>query len=116
MQRCRGLGWIPGVVERWLPYTQRRQDLFGFVDLVVIADGRVKFLQVSTGSNMGARIEKIITEHRETAMRLAQCDGADLEVWAWRQLRGKGRQRWWAKRVRLCVEDGLFFTVDLEDL
>jgi len=48
------------VVERWNSFAKVRQDLFGFVDIVALADGYTIGVQTTTAANMTARLNKIL--------------------------------------------------------
>jgi len=47
------------VVERWVPGANIRKDLFGFVDLVSIHEGKTYGIQATSTSNISARQKKI---------------------------------------------------------
>lgn len=102
----RAVGWIPDVVERWIPRVNVRKDLFGFLDLVVMDDkGGLLGIQATSdesGGNSGARMEKISNEPRAVEWLRR---GLRLEVWGWRKLRG----RWRPKRftARLLADDSI---------
>jgi len=63
------------VVEKWNPHARIRQDLFGFADLLALRGTEIMLVQVTSGSNVAARVRKI-TEHenlprvREANMRV----------------------------------------------
>lgn len=88
-------GWTCAVVERWNPHARIRQDLFGFADLLAMKAGYTpKLIQVTSGSNVAARVAKIIAEPRAL---LALRSGFAIEVHGWRKLkvaRGKAAVRW----------------------
>jgi len=48
------------VVERWCAWSRRRKDLFGTIDILGISKtGETHAIQVTSYSNMNARIKKI---------------------------------------------------------
>jgi len=54
------------VVEKWNPFARIRQDLFGIIDILGISiTGETHALQVTSYSNVNARIKKI-EEHDST--------------------------------------------------
>jgi len=66
VEECRARGWVPGIVEKWNPHAQIRQDLWGWCDIVALDPrrGETHFIQVTTGSNHAARRVKILAwEH-----------------------------------------------------
>lgn len=141
-EACRKLDWLPGVVEKWVSGRNKeacklcgsnerarsgvRIDLFGFVDLVVLCPkpaeldvtGTIRFIQCTTASSMGTRIDKIMgDEHRHYARTLLRSGGV-LEVWGWRKLAKRvDRRAWWAKRVAIRWNDATceLYTYNLED-
>jgi hypothetical protein len=46
-------------VEYYNAYTRRKHDLFGCIDLLAIGNGETLAIQVTSKSNMSARIRKI---------------------------------------------------------
>ena len=68
-------GWHCEVVEKWNHHARIRQDLFGFADLLALRGAEIMLVQVTSGSNVAARVRKI-TEHenlprvREANMRV----------------------------------------------
>jgi hypothetical protein len=46
-------------VEYYNAYTRRKHDLFGCIDLLAIGNGETLAIQVTSKSNMSARIKKI---------------------------------------------------------
>lgn len=61
LKLLRGNGYLTAVVERWNPHARKRQDLFGFADIVAIrADvPGILAVQTTSASNQAARITKI---------------------------------------------------------
>lgn len=82
-------GWICDDVERWIPHTRIKKDLFGGWDLLAVRDGVTMAVQVTSRSNVSARVKKIhgleSTPILSTAWR--------LEVWGWDWRDGKPRLR-----------------------
>jgi hypothetical protein len=106
---AREQGWLVGVTEHWNPHARIRQDLFGFIDVVVI-DGDVRAggilaVQATTGSNASKRVQKILdTPDAETWLRA----GLRIEVWSWRKLkvkRGGIAYRWELDRRPVTLDD-----------
>ena len=107
---CRSLGLLAGVTERWNPHAKIRQDLFGFIDLIVI-DGHsisgqgIIGVQATSGSNAAARVKKILAEPRARRWLEARCR---IEVWAWKKKkikRGGTAFRWVLDRRPVTLED-----------
>jgi hypothetical protein len=47
------------VCERWCAFSRRRKDLFGVIDILAIHKGDTIAIQVTSYSNIGARVKKI---------------------------------------------------------
>ena len=52
-------GYIVATVEYYNSFTRRKHDLFGCIDLLAIGNGETLAVQVTSKSNMSARIRKI---------------------------------------------------------
>jgi hypothetical protein len=92
---ARRQGWLPGVVERWNPHARIRQDLFGFVDLVVVDDEPgVLAVQATSGANVASRLRKIRELETGAPARWLRA-GNRIEVWGWRKA---ANGRWQLRR------------------
>ena len=60
LKHLRELGYLPCVVERWIPGACVRKDCFGFADVLAIRSDRIGVLavQATTDDNMSARLKK----------------------------------------------------------
>jgi hypothetical protein len=102
---CRDQELIAGVVEKWNPHARIRQDLFGFIDLIVIDDEGIIGVQATSGSNAAARVKKILAEPRARRWLEARCR---IEVWAWKKKkirRGGTAFRWVLEKRPVTLED-----------
>lgn len=97
---CRKTGRIAEVVERWIPRANKRKDLFGFIDIVVL-DGLpgVLGIQCTSGSNVSARVKKIREECWPAAESWLRAENR-IEVWGWRKKAGR-----WGVRIVKIEED-----------
>ena len=59
LARLKADGYTAEVVERWNAFARIRQDLFGCIDIIAIGNGETLAVQVTSRSNMKARINKI---------------------------------------------------------
>lgn len=77
-EKLEALGWLVGDVEKWVPQSKKRIDLFGIIDLVAIREGKTLGLQVTSPSNVGSHVTKMLDEPR-----LVDCLYADwlIELW-----------------------------------
>lgn len=57
---CKKRGWPCGVVEKWNSFAKIRQDLFGIIDVVVLAGDQMIGVQATSRSNHKARVEKVL--------------------------------------------------------
>jgi hypothetical protein len=77
-------GAIAGIVERYNQYSRKRNDLFGFIDIVAIQlDHTILGVQCTSASNHAARVAKILSaECNDAALRWLLA-GAQLQVMSW---------------------------------
>lgn len=73
-------GYFPVVVERWNAFAKIRQDLWGWCDILAIKKGEVLAVQVTSTSNVSARIKKIQDSETVGIVRDA---GIRIEVHGW---------------------------------
>lgn len=95
LEKLRKDGWMPWVVERWLPRVNKRSDLFGFIDILAIKDGEVLAVQATSRSSVSSRVKKIGDHENVAEVRKA---GWRIEVWGW----GKMANGRWQCRVVDC--------------
>jgi len=88
-------GWLVDVVEKWVPGARIRKDLYGFIDILCIRGNEMLAVQVTSGSNVSARVKKIAEHENVAAVRKA---GMAIHVHGWRK-NSKGR---WVLRVVDC--------------
>jgi len=85
MKLMRDRGYHVEVVEKWNSFTKTKKDLFGFIDVLCIADGCVVGVQSTSDSNVSSRVTKI-KEHELYPVVLAS--GIQILVHGWHK---KGR-------------------------
>lgn len=90
-------GALPAVVERWNPHARIRQDLYGFVDLVVMDDEPGLLAIQATAAGGSERQRKI--EASPLAVEWLK-RGLRLQVWSWRKLAAYKKDGTRAKRDR----------------
>jgi len=93
----RDLGYVVDVAESYNAYTKRSKDLYGFIDVMAVHPDKQETLavQVTTGSNLSARIKKAEALDGYWAWLAA---GNAVEFHGWRKLKG----RWEPRIVRFC--------------
>ncbi|MGE0289360.1 MAG: hypothetical protein AB7I42_23990 [Bradyrhizobium sp.] len=63
LSKLRKEGWVAGVVEKWIPQTKQRKDLFGFIDIVAVRGDVVMGVQATGGSGNGVkRLAKAVAQ------------------------------------------------------
>ncbi len=72
--------YLPVVVERWNSFAKIRQDLWGWCDILAIKKGEVLAVQVTSATNVSARIKKI--QESETIGKVRDA-GIRVEVHGW---------------------------------
>ncbi len=110
MNYLRHQGATCAVVEKWNQYIGPcggRQDLFGFVDVLVL-DPERGFIGVQCCARSGhaAHRKKIMEECTELAMEWLKCGGR-IEIWSWAKQkvkRGGKAERWMPKVEEITLE------------
>lgn len=98
------------IVERWNSFAKVRQDLFGFADIVALGP-RIVAIQVTSGTNVAARIDKIYDT--AAAKEWLQAGGL-IEVHGWRKTGAAGKRKLWALRRVVIELDGMGVMVQQE--
>lgn len=82
------------MTERWNAFAHIRQDLFGFIDIVVLdgLGGGPLGVQVTVTDSMASRRAKIAEEPRA---RLWLDSPARIEIWGWAKRGAKGKRKLW---------------------
>lgn len=94
LDKLRKEGYTAEVVERWVPFANKRKDLFGFIDILAIKDEEVLGVQCTSYGNVSARVKKITEAETTGIVRKA---GIQIEVHGWRKV----KNRWTCKVVDL---------------
>lgn len=85
-------GYTVDIVEHWQSFARKRKDLYGFLDLLCVADGKgVIGVQTTTRGCMSARRKKIKEHVNYLAVQGA---GIRIEIHGW----FKFANRWLVKR------------------
>lgn len=91
LAHLRGQGYTAEVVERWLSFARRRQDLFGVIDIVCLGANETVGVQTTSASNVSARVRKIAESEHLGALRKA---GWKILIHGW----GRGKDGKWRLR------------------
>lgn len=110
----RTLAWLrergaqAAVVEKWIPQTMQRKDVWGFGDILVCDDlPGALLIQCTSGANMAARVTKIREECGEAARRWLAA-GNRIQVVGWRKVskeRGSKLKVWRERVVDVTAAD-----------
>jgi hypothetical protein len=95
-------GFTVDVTEHWNSFAKRRQDLFGFADLLAIRGSVTGAVQCTTGSNVAARVRKIRSLPAARAWLEGGTRRIEVHGWVKRGPRGK-RKTWQLKRVEVTL-------------
>ncbi len=82
LAEMRKRGYLVQVVEKWIPAVRRRQDLYGFIDVLAIREGEIVGVQATSGDNVASRVAKIAEHEHVGAVRKA---GIRILVHGWRR-------------------------------
>lgn len=93
LEHLRKQGYVAQVVEKWIPAVKRRQDLYGFIDILAIRDNEVVGVQATSGDNVAARVRKIGEHELVGQVRRA---GIRILVHGWRK---NASGRWQLREV-----------------
>jgi hypothetical protein len=104
MQLLKKHGWMYGKTEQWNPHAFKRQDLFGFIDILAVLSCNLG-IQATTSSSVSSHVHKILDDdvllHR-VALWLAIPDNR-FEIWGWSKKGKKGKRKLWTlRRVPFC--------------
>lgn len=81
------------MVEKWNPHAKIRQDLFGWIDLIVLdGEAGVLAVQVTSRSNAASRVSKVRANESFPAWLAS---GGRAEVWSWAKQGPRGKRKVW---------------------
>jgi hypothetical protein len=95
LQHLRALGYRAEVVEKTIPHTFIKKDLFGADVLALKAGMPILVVQCTSGSNHAAHRTKLDEEGFITLWTSA---GATLEIWSWTKQGPRGEKKTWTLR------------------
>lgn len=100
LKYLRQQGMLAGVVERFNPGARCYNDLFGFIDIVVL-DGApgVLGVQTTTVSNQAARMTKITSDALAEPIRRWLGAGNRIHVHGWAKKGPRGKRKTWQVSV-----------------
>lgn len=93
-------GWLSAIVEKWNPHVKRRQDLWGFADVLAVMPMRgIVAIQTTTGDHVAERKAKIEAEPRAKMVLLS---GVQVWVIGWRLIGERGKRKLWTARIEVA--------------
>ncbi len=99
MRYLRRAGYLPDIVERWIPGANIRKDLFGIGDLLAVTVNEPPLLvQCTSLTNVSARIAKA---RQCPGLAIWLMTGSRFQVIGWAKVRGE----WHSKIVELKGPD-----------
>lgn len=91
------------VVEYWQSFAKKRKDVFGCIDILVIGASQIIGVQCTSGTNHGARREKIL---RNPAMKAWLKSGAGLWIVSFSKKGPRGKPKRWVEEIEMMkIED-----------
>jgi hypothetical protein len=108
LRELRQQGRIAAITEKWNQHVGPhgiRQDLFGFVDLLVLCpENGFVGVQCCAGSGHASHRRKIVERCTEYALAWLEAGGR-IELWSWskRKLKRDGKAMRWVPRVEVIA-------------
>ena len=92
IKHLESLGYVSQVCETWNYYAKKKKDLFGFVDLIALNPElkRVLGVQLTSRSNVSARVKKILKERANEA-KIWLRSGNYIVIFGWNDSKPKTR-------------------------
>lgn len=104
-------GWLIDSAESFNPYSGRKKDLFGFIDLVALDGKTIIAIQATSGSNTSARVKKILEDTTKEAEAWIKSGGRILVI-SWRKLKGSRALQYREIEITYHPEFGLAWKED----
>ena len=99
LRHFRRLGFVAEKVERWNGFAMRRQDLFGFGDILAMRAGFPHLLvQATTCSNISARLKKARALPQREVLEVWIASGGAVVIQGWRKFGQRGGRKLWTLR------------------
>ncbi len=104
LKLMRSRGYTCEVTERWCPFSKRRKDLFGFIDVLCIRGDETVAVQTTTASHINARIDKMRELDGPKWWLLSTMRTIVVHGWSKKGARGK-RKLWDCREVNVEPAD-----------
>lgn len=103
------------IVEKWNPWSKKREDLFGIIDILVL-DGVILGVQ-ATGADVAGHRRKLADDNKSMTIAWLEAGGL-LELWSWRNLvikRGMKAKKWNLKITEVLIVAGEIYFEEVKD-
>ena len=114
LARLRKENWLCAVTEHWNPWTKRRADLFGFIDIVCLRGDETLAVQTTSGSNVAARLGKI--KATQAASVWLESPNRKITIHGWDKKGPRGKRKTWECREVFVTPEMLSSCNDVETL
>jgi len=114
MEMMRRDGFMTGITEFFNHHTNRRKDLFGFIDFIAIGHGKCVAVQCCARSGIGSHQRKISHECRDAAAEWL-ASGNTIEIHGWDRKKEKLKTKEGfrlRRRVKVRIVDQLVLDID----
>lgn len=103
IKRLRKEGYTTAIVEKWIPKTKRRKDLYGCIDITAIRSNQsgVFGIQATSRGHVSDRVKKALAI---PALKIWLQAGNRFEVWGWKK---KGARYQVVKRKFYLEDDDI---------
>lgn len=102
LELLRDEGYLCEVVEKWNQWSKNRQDLFNFIDILAVGNGKTIGVQATSTGNMNARVKKILAlpESREWLKA-----GNLIMVIGWKKYKKAVNRKFYRETIRWITEE-----------
>lgn len=96
-------GAHPAIVEHWNSYAHIKLDLYNWIDVLAISEGKFVGVQTTTQANASARMDKA---RGNAALKAWLQAGGQLVIHCWAKRGGRDKRKLWTlKEWFLTLED-----------
>lgn len=92
LERLRKEGWTCAIVEKVVPHTFIKQDLFGCIDILAMKDSMLLAIQATVTASISARAKK---SSSLPALWSWLATHNLFEIWGWSKMGERGKAKRW---------------------
>lgn len=104
LEYLRSLGYTCGIVEKTIPNMNRKQDLFGFLDIIALTPHGVLGVQ-STGKDFSGHWLKITRTRAVDAAKWLRTPSTSIMLIGWRKVKTPNGPQWSPRIEMVEYED-----------